>query len=69
MKHVNDLHVIKKCKKYRMYKNNRRSKDRYIRCDFSEKDTTSDISHISSFIMNIVPFNEHGLRQIDYQVQ
>ena len=42
---------------------------RYIRCNFSENDATSDISHISSFILNIVPFNEHGLRQIDYQVQ
>ena len=41
--------LSKNAKMYRMYKNNRKDKDRYIRCDFSENNATSDISLIYSF--------------------
>jgi len=50
----------------RLYNNNKIGVDRYIICDFSEKNTPSDISHISSFIANVVSFNKHALRYINF---
>ena len=35
--------LSKNAKMYRMYKNNRKDKDIYIRCDFSENNATSYI--------------------------